>query len=47
MAKFKIRTLNYFNSLESVQKVAWRISDNFGPTGSDVNLNEVACVTGK
>jgi len=27
--------------------MAWKISDNFDTTGSDMNLYEVVCIAGK
>ena len=36
--KFPIRTVNYLIIVESVHKMAWRISDYFEPTENDFNL---------
>ena len=39
MKKFQNRNVLYIITVESVQKMMWRISENFHPTGSDFNLS--------
>ena len=39
MKKFLIRNVNYDITVEPVQKMAWRISENIDPTGNDTYLS--------
>ena len=39
MTKFPPRTLNYLITLESMQTMAWKISNYFDLTGSGFNLS--------
>jgi len=39
MKKFQIRNVIYLITAESVQKLAWRISDNFDHTEGDFNVS--------